>query len=99
MSDEHKPDDRPRTVLVFEYEAEIEGEPVGPAVVSFDIHADPAQVKVETVPFVPSCVCEVRRGSPGDRCDTCGGEIGEPWVTLTEARARARELGLDLVKM
>lgn len=101
MSDEgREPEDGPRTVLLFKYEDEIEGEPIGPAVVSVDIHAvDPSQVKVETVPFVLSCICEVRSGSPGERCGTCGGEIGEPWGTITQARDRARELGLDLVEM
>jgi len=88
----------PRTVLVFKHEDEVDGEPIGPATVFTDTRADRSQAQVETIPFVPPCVCETREGSPGERCGRCGGEIREPWVTLTQAKARARELGLGLVE-
>ncbi len=99
MSDERNAgEEQARTVLVFKHEDEVDGEPIGPATVFTDTRADRTQAKVETVPFVPPCVCEPREGSPGERCERCGGKITEPWVTLTEAKARARELGLGLVE-
>lgn len=99
MSDERTAGEKePRTVLVFKHENEIDGEPIGPATVFTDTRTDRTQAQVETVPFVPTCLCEDRQGSPGERCAHCGGEIPEPWVTLTQAKARARELGLELVE-
>lgn len=100
MNDARRSDDaQQKRVLVFKQEDEVEGEPVGPAVVSLDTRgADPADLMKVTVPFVPNCTCEPPVGSPGGRCETCGGEIGEPWVTLGEARAKAHELGLELVR-
>jgi hypothetical protein len=97
MSNERQPSaTEPRTVLVFKHEAEVNGEPIGPVEIFTDTRADPTKAEVVEVPFVPTCVCERRQGFPGEHCARCGREIPEPWVTLAEARARARELGLDL---
>lgn len=87
-----------KTVLVFKHEAEADGEPIGPVEIFTDPRADITQAEVIEVPCVATCVCERRQGSPGEQCRHCGREIPEPWVTLAEAKARARELGLDLME-
>jgi hypothetical protein len=83
-----------RVVMVFKHESEAGGEPIGPAVVV------PLSERGESqgvgVPFVPRCVCARPVGPPGGRCGRCGDQIGEPWMTLTQARDRARELGIEL---
>jgi hypothetical protein len=82
-------------ILVFKREADVEGEPIGPAVL-VQVSDGGGDRQMVGVPFVPKCVCERPVGSPGERCGCCGDEIDEPWVTLTQARARARRLGIGL---
>jgi hypothetical protein len=83
-------------MLIFKHEAEVGGEPIGPA--AFVRVSDGCGDRQTTVgvPFVPKCICERPVGSPGERCRRCGDEITEPWVTLGQARARACELGVEL---
>lgn len=72
-----------RKVLVFKMEGEVAGEAAPGA----------------GVPFTSNCVCAVAAGSPGGRCATCGGAIaGAVGSTVAAARAKAAELGLELLE-
>jgi hypothetical protein len=83
-----------RIVMVFKHEGEVAGEPIGPAVVV--PVSETGERRSVGIPYVPKCDCARPVGSPGGRCGRCGDRIGEPWVTLTQARERARDLGVEL---
>ncbi len=87
-----------RIVMVFKHEAEIEGEPIGPAVVTRESECGERGRGLGVVPFGPRCVCAPQLGTPGGRCPRCGDPVDEPWVTLTRAREKAAALGIELRK-
>jgi hypothetical protein len=88
-------------IVQFKHEEEVDGMPIGPMVI-FDESEDDEddgegpEALLFGPPYVPPCLCEKPKGSPGEKCEECDREIRQAWVTLAEAEAKAAELGLEL---
>jgi hypothetical protein len=84
--------------LIFKDEDDRDGVAEGPV----SIGPDPEQIVLygEAAmlgePYRPRCFCKEPSGEPGETCGECGLEVPEPWLTLPEAEAKARELGLEV---
>lgn len=94
---EHLNDQLPK-FLIFKDEDDCDGVPIGPV----SVGPDPEQVVLygEAAfvgePYRPRCFCNEPGGKPGETCSECGREVPEPWLTLPEAEAKARELGIEV---